>query len=178
MVFTIARCGFVPRCALEADNGGARLDKIVGIIADCPIGIHDISRTELDEDNLLPRFNMPFELGVFVGAVRLGSNGRKQKSFLVLDRERYRYQKYLSDIAGLDIRAHEDDPLKLIKKIRDFLLANVNGRPLPSGQIICTAFQKFERAKPVICSKLELDVSDLTFLDFSNLVAYYLKENT
>lgn len=69
MVFTILRCGFVPRCALElVDAAGTRIDKIVNIIRECPLGVHDISRTELDSGSHLPRFNMPFELGLFLGS--------------------------------------------------------------------------------------------------------------
>lgn len=68
IIFAVYRCGFVPRSALEADNGlQNRLHKIQSVIAGCHYGIHDISRTELNE-NGLPRFNMPFELGLFFGA--------------------------------------------------------------------------------------------------------------
>ena len=69
-VFTIMRCGCVPRCALEiVDSAQTRISKIQSIIAECRLGVHDISRTELNQ-NGLPRFNMPFELGLFLGAKR------------------------------------------------------------------------------------------------------------
>ncbi len=48
----------------------------------------------------LPRFNMPLELGIFLGAKRFGSQKQKQKNGLILDREKYRYQSFCSDIAG------------------------------------------------------------------------------
>ena len=67
MVFTVARCGFAPRCAMEiVDGAGTRIEKIMDLIGKCPLGIHDISRTGLDHDSGLPRFNMPFELGLFL----------------------------------------------------------------------------------------------------------------
>src|ERR1700679_3192363 len=67
MVFTVYRCGFTPRSALEEDNAlENRLSKIERIIHECKFGIHDISRTEVNEKGL-PRFNMPFELGMFFG---------------------------------------------------------------------------------------------------------------
>lgn len=50
------------------DAGDQRIDKINNIIKECKIGIHDISRTELDDHSNLPRFNMPLELGLFLGA--------------------------------------------------------------------------------------------------------------
>lgn len=58
MLFAIADCGFIARCALESSNGhDYRFEKIKQIIDECRFGIHDISRTELDNANLLPRFN-------------------------------------------------------------------------------------------------------------------------
>ena len=122
MLFAIYDCGFIPRCALEEDNGGnVRFDKIYRLIKDSKFGIHDISRTELDVENDLPRFNMPLELGVFLGAKKFGNFSNKDKNCLIVDKELYRYQKYLSDIAGHDIRSHENRPDKLIKIIRDWL---------------------------------------------------------
>jgi transcription initiation factor TFIIIB Brf1 subunit/transcription initiation factor TFIIB len=50
-----------------SDASQVRIEKIAGIIAACKFGIHDISRTELDPTTHLPRFNMPLELGLFLG---------------------------------------------------------------------------------------------------------------
>jgi hypothetical protein len=66
IVFGIYRCGFVPQCAMGEDDGSdTRLDKIIRCIKNCRYGIHDISRIEVNVHNL-PRFNMPFELGIFL----------------------------------------------------------------------------------------------------------------
>lgn len=59
MVFAIHDCGFVPCCALEESDGGdVRLDKIKRLVQSSRYGIHDISRTELDDLNGLPQFMM------------------------------------------------------------------------------------------------------------------------
>jgi hypothetical protein len=80
IVFTIVYCGFEPRCSLELDDGSQnRLDKIMSIIGECKFGIHDISRTQLDSANRLPRFNMPLELGVFFGAKKFGGATTRKK---------------------------------------------------------------------------------------------------
>jgi len=64
ILFAVHDCGYVARCALEADDSGdIRIEKILAIINQCKFGIHDILRTELNERNL-PRFNMPLELGL------------------------------------------------------------------------------------------------------------------
>jgi hypothetical protein len=174
-VFTVAHCGFAPRCALETvDAAGTRIDRIMDLIGKCPLGIHDISRTESEPVSGLPRFNMPFELGLFLGARRFGNRQQKAKNCLILDTERYRYQKFLSDIAGQDIDAHGNDPAKAITKVRDFLRTHSGGRRLPGGAVIKRDFAQFEIRKPVICAALELDPGELTFVDFAYLVAHYL----
>ena len=88
IVFTVIRSGFTPRCARERDDAGeVRYEKICRIIGECAFGIHDISKTELDAGTGLPRFNMPFELGLFLGATKYGSRSVKRKATLILDRE-------------------------------------------------------------------------------------------
>ncbi len=76
ITFTVIRSGFTPRCAREADDAGEiRFEKICRIIRDCGQGVHDISRTEPDPHSGLPRFNMPLELGLFLGARKFGNYG-------------------------------------------------------------------------------------------------------
>ena len=111
IVFTIIRSGFRARCALEADNAAEnRFDKICKIVSECRYGVHDISRTEVDGNPPLPRFNMPLELGLFLGAKKYGGARHREKSCIIFDREPYRFQRYISDIAGQDIHAHRGEP--------------------------------------------------------------------
>ena len=113
IVFAIHDCGYVARCALEAyDSGDVRIEKILDIIDQCKLGIHDISRTELTEHSL-PRFNMPLELGLFLGA-RRWERGKTKKIALILDLEPHRYQIFCSDIAGQDIQVHRKEPIEAI----------------------------------------------------------------
>ena len=95
IVFCVAACGFVPRCTLElTDAGEVRIENIYRLIAQCNHGIHDISRTEVeDQPYQLPRFNMPLELGIFLGAKRFGGRSSRKRC-LILDRARYRYKSF------------------------------------------------------------------------------------
>ena len=80
IVFTVHDCGYIARSALEiTDTSQVRVNKILEIIAQCRIGIHDISRTELNPKTKLPRFNMPLELGMFLGAKAYGSARQRRK---------------------------------------------------------------------------------------------------
>ena len=75
LVFAVFGCGFRARSARELDDGSqTRIDKLYGIIEECRHGIHDLSRTELDPIHNLPRFNMPPELGIDLGAKRFGDD--------------------------------------------------------------------------------------------------------
>ena len=101
ILFAVYRCRYQPRCALEvADASENRLAKIERIIRQCKFGIHDISFMELDPATHLPRFNMPFELGVFLAAKSFGTEQRRKKIALIFDSTGYRYRDSLSDISG------------------------------------------------------------------------------
>ena len=95
--------------------------KIERIVEECRFGINDLSAVSLDVATGLPRFNMPLELGLFLGCKRFGPPNQSKKRTLVLDRDQYRYRNFISDIAGQDIRAHGGDPDRAIWEVRDWL---------------------------------------------------------
>ena len=178
IIFTIHDCGFIARCSKEInDSSQVRAEKLFQMIADCKYGIHDICRTELDEKNNLPRFNMPLELGYFLGAKRFGSKKQKEKLCLILDIEPYRYQKFCSDIAGQDISAHENNANKVIKRVRDWLNDSVSDVRIPSGSKISERYHLFEDDLPFYCQTFSKDKAELTFIDFRNLAIAWLKNN-
>jgi hypothetical protein len=144
LVFAVFDCGYAPRCSLEVEDGGEiRVAKIQRIIRECGKGIHDISRTTLDSKNRLPRFNMPFELGLFLGARWSGQGKQRQKRCLILDIDRYRFQKFISDVAGQDIKAHDSNIKTLIRAVRDWLRSSRPGVHIPDGAVIHRRYEKF-----------------------------------
>lgn len=179
MIFAVSYCGFRPRCALEViDSATTRISKIEKLIEDCALGIHDISRTELDAVNYLPRFNMPLELGLFLGAKRFGDATQKRKKCLVLDRERYRFQKFMSDIAGQDVTSHDGNIGRLIESVRAFLNSVAKGATLPSGSVILSAYEKFNEKLPEICAPLLVDPSSLDYADFTSIAANFVSNRS
>jgi hypothetical protein len=179
LVFAVHDCGFFARCALEREDGGeVRFDKIFKIIEACRYGIHDLSRTTLDATNRLPRFNMPLELGVFLGARRYGDTAQRRKSCMILERDKYRYQKFCSDIAGQDIRAHGNQATAAVRAVRTWLQANaVKPMSIPGPDTIQTRYVEFRRDLPRICKYEDLSPSDLSFLDYRNLVKAWIENH-
>ena len=178
IVFAITHCGFYVRCALEEpDSSQNRLFKIMDIISECKYSIHDISRVEVDTNTNLPRFNMPLELGVFIGAKCFGSRDQKAKKCLILDAEPFRYRQSISDISGLDIDYHHNNKKKAITCVRNWLASNSGERRLCSGSLIYKDYLVFHRALPGICNQDNLDRRELTFQDYNYLVNEWCIQN-
>jgi len=176
IVFAVHDCGFLPRCAKEKFDE-IRLKKIEDLIEMSKYGIHDISMTELDKNTDLPRFNMPFELGLFLGCKRYKD---KKKKFLVMDREKYRYRKFISDISGIDVEAHNNDPKKVIIIVRNWLTQASRRTTIPGGEEIWRRYEEFIKDLPSLCKDFKKinKPNDLTFLDYSNLVSEWLKRKS
>ena len=177
-VFTALDCGLKPRCALERDDGSeVRIDKIRRMIAESRYGIHDISRTDVDGTHGLPRFNMPLELGMFLGAKLFGAREQRAKCCVIFDREPYRYQIFCSGIAGQDIRSHGSAEDELIRGVRDAVRAWRPERQLPGAATMADRYRRFVFSLPHLTAQLRLDPAELTFYDLHALVSAWLVKN-
>lgn len=175
IVFAVYDCGFLPRCALEeSDSGDVRFEKLIRLMKKCRYSIHDISRTQLDAETKLPRFNMPFEFGFDLGLRRSGLPQWKKKRCLVLDNERYRYQTFLSDIAGQDIREHGNNPRKAIMQVRDWLRAMAATSGIPGGAKVYEHYQGFWIDLPRAATQAQLGLAEMTYLDYTALIEGWL----
>lgn len=175
IVFTLQVCGFTVRSALEVDNAvETRFEKIVRMIRHCPLGIHDISRTELNSQGL-PRFNMPLELGLFLGDAKFGPPSSRRKVALILDQAAHRYQQFISDIAGQDIKPHHNDPLEAIRAVRKWLVTVDGGRPLPGGNAIATLYQAFVAHLPQMLTQLQLGPNEVQFADINRIISTWIE---
>jgi len=178
-VYAVVRSGFTARCARENDDGGeVRIDKICRIIAESRYGIHDISKTEADPGTGLPRFNMPLELGLFLGARKFGGPRHARKKTLILDREPHRYQTFISDIAGQDIHAHNGEIALLIEQVATWLRDEAQDPDVPGGRAIALEFERFCADLPGIAAAKRLEPDELTFKDLTAIAAaWILAEN-
>ena len=120
---------------------------------------------------------MPLELGLFLGAQHFGVKRHRDKVSLILDIERYRYQKFISDIAGQDPAAHAGDPAQAITAVRDWL-RDYSASTVPGGAKIVDRYAAFRQELPDICRGADLDPTALTFTDYGGLVTAWLEAHS
>jgi hypothetical protein len=155
LLFAITASGYQARCALEdPDGANIRFDKLRRLIKESPRSIHDLSRIELGA-NALPRFNMPFELGLAMGAKYFGPPARRTNSALIMVREDYVLNAYLSDLGGNDPRAHNDNPHQVIRIVMRYLHTTPEGRVLQGPQISIARFERFKETLPAMARDLQ-----------------------
>jgi len=101
----ISALGMVPRATLEITDSSRRLERILKLARGCGYSVHDLSWVQLDPAKpRVPRFNMPFELGLCVSDANR-REGQRQNWF-VFEAVANRVDKSLSDLKGTDPRIH------------------------------------------------------------------------
>jgi hypothetical protein len=169
MVFTVISSGYHPRTALDATDGAEiRVGKIATMIGECDWGIHDISRVEVAAGDL-PRFNMPMELGIHLGARLFGEKRHRRKRALILEAAAHRYDQALSDISGQDIEVHNNSPDDVIRCVRSWLSDHRprNANPLPGAAAMQNDYRLFQAEVAALLAARRLDPLDrLTHSDF------------
>lgn len=92
---------------------------------------------------------------------------------LILDIERFRFQKFISDLAGMDIHEHAGKPEAAVRETRDWL-ANVSRRQLASGEKIVRSYLQFVADLPGLAAALEFDPKEIPYVDFERIIVGWL----
>ena len=144
LLFTIVYVGFVPRIASErSDSGENRIDKICALIRECRYSIHDLSRLRASEVGQFSRMNMPFELGIEYGCRVFGNPPLRGKKCLVLEKDQHEFQKAISDLSGIDIKRHDNEPSEVVRAVRNWFVETVGLRGVHSPGRIWYRFTDF-----------------------------------
>jgi hypothetical protein len=166
IVYALIRLGFIPRFAWTE---GPRIVRIMELIRVCRFGIHDLSMQSLDTGTGLPRFNMPFELGLFMGCRHFSADAEQNsKDLLILDSVPDRIHKSLSDFVGFDIACHNSSPERAIQLVRDWLANSLEKRMYGAGKLQ-SEFRQFESQLPLMAEYLkshpdQIDKTDICYL--------------
>lgn len=92
---------------------------------------------------------------------------------MILDIEQYRYQRFISDLAGMDIHAHAGDAVRALRETRDWL-ANVSRRILPSADRVATLYAAFTADLPALAAELQFDPAAVPYVDYERIVVGWL----
>ncbi len=112
-VVGLTQLGLRINATLAVPNQG-RLARIVRLIEESDVSIHDLSRIELSSG--IPRFNMPLELGLAL--YRSHATGGRHRVF-VFEKKPYRMLRSTSDINGIDAQIHSGRPKGVMLGLRN-----------------------------------------------------------
>ncbi len=167
LVFSTLYLELTPYLSQNISSSNIRINQIKQHIRSCKYGIHDLSRCRPLASGESPRFNMPYELGLDVGASEYGGKLLRSKRILILETESYHYQKVISDIAGQDIANHKDDPKMVIKKVRNWISANRKNSVDPYSQIWIAYNQFTEDLQTTLSEKYtEEEIAEMQIGDY------------
>src|SRR5271166_346506 len=176
ILFTVCAMGCEPRSALEeSDSSALRLEKIYKLIKRCRLSIHDLSRTELSAGTGLPRFNMPLELGILLGIKHAASKAARKKTCLIFVKDKHN-TAFITDINGMDVEGHGDQPEKVIFSIRNWLCTDAKIAGLP-GSIVRKHFKRFEVDLPEILKRIGYEPDEPQYGDILKIVGSWLEEH-
>jgi hypothetical protein len=129
-------CGFTPRMANDSgDVSRSRMDRIQGTMLECAYSIHDLSRCEGGGDWNYARFNMPLELGMAMSMAH---------DWLALVPVTHSYGVFVSDLAGFDLKAHDETPPAVIRAVVFWLSTRREENITVDPDVVIDAFEDFE----------------------------------
>lgn len=136
--------GQMPRTVLEVPAAKDRLERVLGLLEECPFSLHDLSRVQLSTGDVrVPRFNMPFELGL---AVALARRGGRPHQFQILEGQSYRLQRTLSDLNGYDPYVHGNSVRGMFEAVCNAFHA-ARPYPIPEEATFLKVYRKVRQVR-------------------------------
>jgi hypothetical protein len=89
------------------------------------------------------RMNMAFELGIDYGSRQHGPEFMRSKKCLILEKEPHDFKIALSDLSGVDIKNHGNEPDEVVRAVRDWFYETVGLRNAPYPKVIWFRFNDF-----------------------------------
>lgn len=183
LLFTVVYLGYTPRIASERlDSGETRVDKICELIRESRYSIHDLSRLQASEPEEFYRLNMPFELGIDYGAREFGAR-HARKRCLILESGPYDFQKALSDLSGVDIKYHRDEPDEIVRAVRDWFYETLGETEADYPRVVWYRFNDFTTdlfesrlAEGIPESDVEEDIERMSVSEYLDAVEEWMAD--
>ncbi len=116
-----------------------RNEVLVDLIKKSKYGVHDLSAIK----RLPPRYNMPFEFGIFFGCKYYGDAKQGKKRFLIFEEKRFDLKKVITDVNGIDPIAHNNDPKKIIDILSNWFSSCGLKRTFTKVEVIIAFYNGF-----------------------------------
>ncbi len=173
LLFTIRYCGLNPRIASERmDSSEVRLDKIIEIIKECQLSIHDLSRIKSSQADEYYRLNMPLEIGLDMGCKYFHGDAKyADKKLLILEGERFSIHKALSDLSGTDVKCHDQEAEKMVECVRTWF-AEIGMIDVAGPNLIWDDYNIFNFALYEDCLKRGFKKSQIDKLSMPEFFAF------
>lgn len=163
-VFTLHACGFGIKLACDDfESGENRLERLKRMMSTSSYHFHDISRLRKKDFKEHVRGNMILELGLSLGLIHTKKN---QYKLLICDKEKYLYQKAISDLAGLDAYSHDNNNGTLCTLICGWLLKDQKEKDSTIFAQYSIMLTKHERALENIFSNKDIGTALSKYVNF------------
>ncbi len=144
MHFAVVAAGLIPRCTRDVSmNDQLRLGTLLETLSSCGFSVHDLSRYQGSGTMNYARLNMPLELGMAIFYC-YNTSGDKHRYLFFVPTE-YDYQRFISDLSGLDPTIHHSNDMDIMTGVYDWL-RNVAG-PLENDIPTNTVQEKYKLFK-------------------------------
>jgi len=132
LIFTVVACGFMPKSA-KGSIGDAkpRMQRITEELFSSKYSVHDLSRCRGEGDENLARFNMPLELGIAVALRYSSDQSQNDHDWCLLVIRGSGYKRFLSDLAGNDLREYDEDQESAVRAVMRWLVVSPDAQANP-----------------------------------------------
>ena len=83
---------------------------------------------------------------------------------------RFTYQKYISDLNGIDPKAHNNEPLIAIQQISEWLRLASGRKTIPGCLVLKSEYIEFSQKLPSIVKTLGFNHHNLPFSEYRTIV--------
>lgn len=118
---------------------------------------------------------MPFEMGIFYGAMKLGEARHRQKQGFAFDEDARSGLASFSDFSGIDVQPHKGQPVVVLICIQRYLATRATWKVVAPGKLLALYLAYVEEA-PHYCLKFGLVPDQLVFTERRGLMASWLEE--
>jgi hypothetical protein len=120
MSFAVVAGNLLPVCAHDLSTPDKpRLEMLVEAIEHCHYSAHDFSRSQGAGPQNFARMNMPVEMGMAL--FHALQTQRREHRCIFFVPQHHEYREFVSDLAGLDPKAHNNEERRLLIEMYDWL---------------------------------------------------------